>query len=88
MVTQGEPGAPQFVIVSSPERVLGDGVDVALLGPGERFGAIALLRPGPRRATAQAEGPMELLALEREPFLLRMSPGGSTHRRDALDIRQ
>lgn len=63
------------MIVSGPERVLGDGADVALPGPGECSGEIALLPPGPRRATVQAEGPRELfglalLGLEREACLL------------------
>lgn len=83
VVTQGEPGDRYFVIVSGSARVLRDGVEVALLGPGEGFGEIALLRPGPRRATVQAEGSLELLALEREPFLLAVT--GSTARFEAVN---
>ena len=78
-----EPGEQYFVIVFGSARVLRDGVEVALLGPGEGFGEIALLRPGPRRATVQAEGPLKLLALEREPFLLAVT--GSTASLEAVN---
>lgn len=83
VVIQGEPGEQCFVIVSDSARILRDGVEVALLGPGEGFGEIALLRPGPRRATVQAEGPLKLLALKREPFLLAVT--GSTASLEAVN---
>lgn len=79
----GEPGDRHYIIVSGSARVLRDGVEVALLGPGERFGEIALQRPGPRRATLQPESSLELLALERKPCLLAVT--GSTANFEAVD---
>lgn len=83
VVTQGQPGDRYFVIVAGTATVLRDGVEVSRLGPGQGFGEIALLRPGPRRATVRAGERLELLALDREPFLLAVT--GSTASFEAVN---
>ena len=72
-----------FMIVSGVVDVVLQGgrrrdVTVARLGPGQFFGEIELLRGGKSIASIRAapEGPVELVALHRKPFveLLRESP--------------
>jgi CRP-like cAMP-binding protein len=57
----------QFLVIAAGEAtVTVDGVDVASLGPGCGFGAVALLTPrGRRPATVTAATPMTLLVLHR-----------------------
>ncbi|MBV9325011.1 MAG: cyclic nucleotide-binding domain-containing protein [Chloroflexi bacterium] len=52
-------------------------VDVALVGPGEAYGEIALLDGGPRSATVVALEPSELLVLDRDVFLRQLSEAPS-----------
>jgi hypothetical protein len=66
---QGD-GGDRFYIVDSGEiEIEIDGREVNVLGPGEYFGEIALLREIPRTASARARQPSELYALERDAFL-------------------
>ena len=58
-----------YVIVDGTVEVLGDGVPVATLGPGEVFGEIALLRRVPRTATVRACTDLQLQSLTRDRFL-------------------
>jgi len=69
VVVQGETGEHFYVIKHGAARVVRDGVDVASLGTGDFFGEIALLRDIPRTATVEAVGELDLLVLERVPFL-------------------
>ncbi len=64
IVREGEPGDRFFVVRSGQVSILG-----RTFGPGEAFGEIALLRDVPRTATAMAVTDVELVALEREPFV-------------------
>ena len=66
---QGELGERFYLVERGTARVVRDGVDVASLGAGDFFGEIALLRDIPRTATVVAESDLDLLVLEREPFL-------------------
>ena len=74
LVRQGEPGDRFYVIVTGtvevtrsepgrPDRRL------AVLGRGDMFGEIALIRDEPRNATVRTLTPCLLLTLDREPFL-------------------
>ena len=64
IVREGEPGDRFYVVRSGQVSILG-----RTFGPGEAFGEIALLRDVPRTATAMAVTDVELVALEREPFV-------------------
>jgi MFS family permease len=64
IVREGEPGARFYVVEKGQVSILG-----RTFGPGAGFGEIALLRDVPRTATAMAVTDVELVALEREPFV-------------------
>ena len=64
IVREGEPGDRFYVVKSGTVEILG-----RTFGPGSGFGEIALLRDVPRTATAMAVTDVELVALERGPFV-------------------
>jgi hypothetical protein len=64
IVREGEAGDRFYVVRSGQVSILG-----RMFGAGEAFGEIALLRDVPRTATAMAVTDVELVALEREPFV-------------------
>jgi CRP-like cAMP-binding protein len=63
IVTEGEQGVGLHIIVDGRTRVLVGGNEVRALGPGDFFGEIALLDPGPRTASVVADTPVETLSL-------------------------
>jgi MFS family permease len=69
VMTQGEPGEEFYVIVDGQAEVTTAGRSLAVLGPGDGFGEIALLRDVPRTATVTARGPLLTVALTREQFV-------------------
>ena len=64
ILREGEPGDRFYVVEKGQVSILG-----RTFGPGEGFGEIALLRDVPRTATVMAVTDVELVALEREPFV-------------------
>jgi MFS family permease len=64
IVREGEAGDRFYVVRSGTVDILG-----RTFGPGSGFGEIALLRDVPRTATAMAVTDVELVALERGPFV-------------------
>jgi len=69
VVEQGDLGDRYFVIESGEVEVVGDGRQIATLGPGQGFGEIALLQRGRRTATVRAISGLRLQALRSEHFL-------------------
>jgi CRP-like cAMP-binding protein len=68
VVRQGEPGESLFAIVRGKARVLVDGREVALLGPGECFGEMAVLDSEPRSATVAVAEETELIEIHQRDF--------------------
>ena len=68
LTEQGKPGSEFFLIRSGHVRCLVDGKEVARMGPGDFFGEMALLDKGPRHATVIADGPTDLIVLDRREF--------------------
>ena len=69
IVREGEAGERFFVVASGRVAVSVGGRPAAELGPGDGFGEIALLRSVPRTATVTAIEDVDLLAIDRGPFL-------------------
>ena len=77
LVREGRRESQFYMIVSGRARVMRGSRKVAALGPGDYFGELALLDPGPRNATVTAETDMEVLELGSREFggLLEEVPG-------------
>ena len=73
---EGEVGREFFVIGEGEAAVTVAGHEVAVLGPDDFFGELALLDGAPRNATVTALTPMEVHVLNRAEFatLLDVSP--------------
>jgi putative peptide zinc metalloprotease protein len=68
IIRQGDSGERFYVVRSGAVSVERDGERLALLGPGDAFGEIALLLDVPRTASVTALEPTRLLALEAHDF--------------------
>jgi len=66
---QGDHGDRFYIIESGEIEIEIDGREANVLGPGDHFGEIALLRNIPRTATARARKATQLFALNRDAFL-------------------
>ena len=73
VVREGDAGDRFYVIASGAIRVERGGATVAVLGRGEGFGEIALLRDVPRTASCIASGASALFALDKPSFLSALS---------------
>ena len=72
---QGDPGDALFIVASGSVKVVlpsdegAESAIVAILGPGEFFGELAILDGAPHSATIVAIEPTETLVLHRDEFL-------------------
>ena len=93
---QGDEGHELFLILEGEASVSRNGQRIAILGPGQYFGELALLTPHPRNATVTAETDMLLLVLGRwefwdlldsMPAMTRMLLAGVAERLREADLR-
>jgi CRP-like cAMP-binding protein len=68
IVAEGSTGSSLFVVLDGGTKVVRRGRTIARLGPGEFFGEISLLDPGPRTASVVADGPTRCLDLAGKDF--------------------
>jgi len=66
--TEGSTGADLFLLLAGKVRVHRGGADLAVLGPGEFFGEMALIDQAPRSASISTVEEALLLRLERKTF--------------------
>lgn len=68
VMEEGRSGDEFFIIAAGKATVSRDGNDVAVLGPGDYFGELALLDRAPRNATVTADTELEVFLLGRREF--------------------
>ena len=79
VIVQGEIGDRFFLIEEGQVEVFENGVFRRNEGPGESFGEIALLHDVPRTATVRTTVDTNLLALDRDQFLLAVTGHRRSH---------
>jgi len=68
VVEEGKGGDEFFVLATGKASVTRGGTEVAVLGPGDYFGELALLDRAPRNATVTATTELEVFLLGRREF--------------------
>ena len=90
LATEGDFGHAMFAIESGTAQVSADGQQLAVLGPGDVFGEVAVMAAGRRMATVVASSPMRVIALfKRDVWALeRTSPEAARRLRTLMDARR
>ena len=78
IVRQGDNGDRYYAIADGEVEVLRDGLPRRRLGRGDGFGEIALLHDGVRTATVVALDAVQVVAIDREPFLVAVTGHAET----------
>ncbi len=73
IIREGAVGDRFWVVGAGTLKVSQAGVAIGVLGAGDAFGELALLRDIPRTATVTARTEVELLGLDRDTFLLTLT---------------
>lgn len=68
LMHEGDPGSTMYVILSGQVRVTRKGRKVAVLGPGDTVGELAVIGPGPRTATVYADTDLEVAEIAKRDF--------------------
>jgi CRP/FNR family transcriptional regulator, cyclic AMP receptor protein len=68
LTQEGQPGTEFFVLVEGAVTVRRGGRKLAVLGPGDWFGEMAILRYTPRTATVIASSPLRVLVISDRDF--------------------
>jgi CRP-like cAMP-binding protein len=76
IVRAGEPGDTFYVIIDGRAEARQPGHAGVELGSGDFFGEMALLDGGPRSAIVEANTPMLVLRISREPFQAMLEKEG------------
>jgi CRP-like cAMP-binding protein len=77
----GDPGKVMYVVLEGEVEIRLNDKPVSTVGPGEFFGEMALLEPGPRSASAVARSDCRLAPVSQARFLLlaQQTPQFSLH---------
>jgi predicted MFS family arabinose efflux permease len=73
VIRQGDIGDRFWIVEAGEVEVEQGGTVIARLGPGSSFGELALIRDIPRTASVVAVGDVDLLALDRDAFLIALT---------------
>jgi CRP/FNR family transcriptional regulator, cyclic AMP receptor protein len=68
IIREGDPGSTFYALLDGRAKVVRRGRTVNRLSPGDFFGEISLLDPGPRTASVVAESPLRCLTLGGKDF--------------------
>lgn len=88
LIREGERGDRFYVVAEGSVAVTIAGQPVRRMGAGAAFGEIALLRGVPRTATVTAVGPVRLLAVDLEAFVVAVTGHRGTEQAAEATVRQ
>lgn len=90
IIAKGDVGDRFYLIEAGAVEIVDDGERLAVLGPGDAFGEMALLHDLPRSATAIAGSPVQARSLRRRDFLMALTAHDRSHEvaRKLADDRQ
>ncbi|MGB4468054.1 MAG: cyclic nucleotide-binding domain-containing protein [Azovibrio sp.] len=86
---EGEEGQALYILMSGQVGICRQGAEntpLAMLGPGDFFGEMAILDGAPRMAQARARSPVEVLVLFRGDFLNLMDDHARIASHIALEL--